>query len=87
MWEKMHQTIPSQYIDKRKLVEFLSTRNEPSSFTVTRKLDKYHIEYSHGAVQQLSWVQSIPFGGQAPFKFTSVTNYVYQQEDIARLRR
>jgi len=51
-----HQIISSQYIYKPKLEDFLSTTNKPGSFEVTRKLDKYHIQYKGEDAQQLKYV-------------------------------
>ncbi|KAL2424256.1 hypothetical protein ABEF95_007428 [Exophiala dermatitidis] len=54
----MQQIIPSNFIDKQKLEEFLSTTNDPSSFKVTRKLDKYHVQYfivNGKPPRELSW--------------------------------
>ncbi|EXJ91805.1 hypothetical protein A1O3_00355, partial [Capronia epimyces CBS 606.96] len=54
----MQQIIPSYFIHKDKLEDFLSTKNEAGSFKVTRKLDKYYIQYlvSNGQTpQELSW--------------------------------
>ncbi|EXJ93446.1 hypothetical protein A1O1_01838, partial [Capronia coronata CBS 617.96] len=59
----MQQIIPSQFIHKDKLEDFLSTKNEAGSFKVTRKLDKYHIQYvvcNGHSPQGLKWVYT-PF--------------------------
>ncbi|EXJ76506.1 uncharacterized protein A1O5_01014, partial [Cladophialophora psammophila CBS 110553] len=55
----VQQVIPSKYIHKAKLEDYLSTTNDPGSVKVTRVLDKYQIQYTSSKVRQLSWVRLV----------------------------
>jgi len=76
--QTMQQTVPSQYIDKRKLEELLLTRNGDRSVTVTRKLDKYNIKYHLDNPRLLNMVRARLMCGQATDPNQNhVADYIY----------
>ena len=53
----MQQTVPSRFIDKKKLEDYLRSKNDCHSVKVTRQLDQYHIEYYSKNSKPLSTVR------------------------------